>query len=50
VVQGLKFWFFLVLYFCQVLLQCLRKIFDLQSSHCLLLYPSHLLGSYFIFF
>jgi hypothetical protein len=40
-----KFWFFLVLYFCQVWLQCLRKIFYLQSSHCLLLYSSHHLGS-----
>jgi hypothetical protein len=32
--------FLLVLFFCQVLLQHLSKIFDSQSSHCLLLYPS----------
>jgi hypothetical protein len=40
-----KFWFFLVLYFCQVWLHHLRKIFDLRSSHCLLLHSSLHLGS-----
>jgi hypothetical protein len=39
-------WFFLVLFFCQVWLQHLSKIFDLRSSHCVFL-PSnrHLLSS-----
>jgi hypothetical protein len=40
-----KFWFFLGLFFCQVWLQHLSKIFDLQSSHCLLLHSSHYLVS-----
>jgi hypothetical protein len=40
-----KFWFFLVLFFCQVWLQHLSKIFDLRSSHCLLLPSGHHLGS-----
>jgi hypothetical protein len=31
------FWFFLVVFSCQVWLQHLSKIFDLQSSCCLLL-------------
>jgi hypothetical protein len=39
-----KFWFFLVLFFCQVWLQHLSKIFDLRSSHCLLLPSSRHLG------
>jgi hypothetical protein len=39
-----KFWLFLVLFFCQVLLHHLSKIFDLQSSHCLLLNSSCHLG------
>jgi hypothetical protein len=40
-----KFWLFLVLFFCEVWLQCLSKIFDLQSSRCLLLHSSCHLGS-----
>jgi hypothetical protein len=40
----LKFWFLFVLFFCQVLLQHLSIIFDLQSSHCLLLHSSCHLG------
>jgi hypothetical protein len=41
----LKPWFLLVLFFCQVWLQCLSKIFDSWSSRCLLLNSSHHLGS-----
>jgi hypothetical protein len=33
-----KFWFFLVLFFCQVWLQHLSKSFDLQSSCCQLMH------------
>jgi hypothetical protein len=41
----LKFWFFLVLFFCWEWLQHLSKIFDLWRSCCLLLHSSHHLGS-----
>jgi hypothetical protein len=34
----------LVVFFCQVWLQCLSKIFDLQSSRCLLPPSSHHFG------
>jgi hypothetical protein len=44
-IQVLKFWFSLLLYFCQVWLQCLSKVLESQSSCCLLLHPSHHLGS-----
>jgi hypothetical protein len=44
-VQGVKVWFFLVLYFHQVWLQCFCKIFDLHSLRCLLLHSSHHLVS-----
>jgi hypothetical protein len=44
-IQSVKFWFFLVLFSCQVWLQYLSKIFDLWSSHCLLLHSSHHLWS-----
>jgi hypothetical protein len=40
---------FFVLYFCQVWLQHLSMVFDSWSSCCLLLYPSHHLGSYLNF-
>jgi hypothetical protein len=45
----LKFAFSLLLYFLQVWPQCLNNIFDLRSSLCLLLLPSHYLGSSPIF-
>jgi hypothetical protein len=45
----LKFWFFLVLFMCQVWLQNLSKIFDLQSSCYLLLHSSHHLESTGVF-
>jgi hypothetical protein len=41
--QGLrmsKFWFFLLLYFCQVWLQHLSEVLESQSSCCLLLCSS----------
>jgi hypothetical protein len=41
----LKFWFFLVLFSCQVWLQHLSKIFDFWSSCCLVLHSSCYLGS-----
>jgi hypothetical protein len=41
----LEFCLFLVGFFGQVWLQCLGKISDLLSSHCLLSLPSHQLGS-----
>jgi hypothetical protein len=44
-VQGVEILILLVLYFCQVWLQHLSIIFDLKNSHCLLLCPSHHLGS-----
>jgi hypothetical protein len=44
-VPGDRVLFFLVVFFCQVWLQCLSKIFDLQSSRCLLLPSRHHLGS-----
>jgi hypothetical protein len=40
-----EFCLFLVVFFCQVWLQCLRKISDLQRSCCLLPPSSHHLGS-----
>jgi hypothetical protein len=40
-----RFWFLLVLYFCQVCLQHLRKIWESWSSCCLVLYPNYHLGS-----
>jgi hypothetical protein len=46
----MTFWFFLVLYLCQGWLQLLSKIFDLQSSHCLLLLSSCHCGSLHIMF
>jgi hypothetical protein len=44
-VRALMFWFSFVLYFCQVWIQHLSKVFDSRSSHYLLLHPSHHLGS-----
>jgi hypothetical protein len=44
-VQGIEVLILLGALFLQVWLQCLSKIFDSQSSHCLLLCPSHHLGS-----
>jgi hypothetical protein len=44
-VQGVRFFILLGGFFCQVWLQHLSKIFDLWSSHCLLLPSSHHLGS-----
>jgi hypothetical protein len=49
-VQGVKFWFFLVLFFCHVWLQHLSKIFDFWSSCCLLLHSSCHLGASLYFF
>jgi hypothetical protein len=43
-VQGVQVCFFLMLYFHQVWLQHLSKIFDLWSSHYLPLHPSRYLG------
>jgi hypothetical protein len=42
----LEFCFFLVVFFCQVWLQRLSNIFDLQSSGCLLPFSSCHLGSF----
>jgi hypothetical protein len=42
---GSKFWFSMLFYFHQVWLQHLSKVLESQSSRCLLLHPSHHLGS-----
>jgi hypothetical protein len=44
-VQRVKVWILLGAFSCQVWLQHLWKIFDLQSSHCPLLHSGHCLGS-----
>jgi hypothetical protein len=47
--RELEFCFFLVFFFCQVLLQHLSKIFDLRSSCCLLPPSSHHLQLLFLY-
>jgi hypothetical protein len=45
-----KFWFFLVLFFCQVWLQHLSKIFDLWRSCCLLLHSGRHVDASLLYF